>query len=108
MWIKKNRDKLRDTIYIALGNKCVRCGFDDYRALQIDHVKGHCSIDTAMMKKSRTIYYASVFSQIKSGSLKYQLLCANCNWIKRTENKEFGDSRKKIVTPTESKVITPK
>ena len=21
---------------------------------------------------------------------KYQLLCANCNWIKRHKNKEFG------------------
>ena len=28
---------------------------------------------------------------------KYQLLCANCNWIKRFENKEWGGAPKKYL-----------
>lgn len=28
---------------------------------------------------------------------KYQLLCANCNWIKRSENKEWGQTPKKYI-----------
>src|SRR3990167_7573567 len=34
------RNKLRDEIIIKFGNKCKRCGFNDKRALQIDHVNG--------------------------------------------------------------------
>jgi hypothetical protein len=53
--------RMRLSVLEALGGECIRCGFDDKRALQIDHIKGEN---------------------------KYQLLCANCNWIKRVENNE--------------------
>jgi len=29
--------------------------------------------------------------------IKYQLLCANCNWIKRFENKEWGGAPKRHI-----------
>src|SRR5438094_515100 len=40
---EKNRNyraKLRDDFLLVFGGKCVRCGFSDKRALQIDHVNG--------------------------------------------------------------------
>ena len=68
----------------ALGGKCARCGFDDWRALQVDHVTGG---GTKERRTRGTItYFLTVVVEAKSG--KYQVLCANCNWIKRFENKE--------------------
>lgn len=73
--------KRRNTVLRALGGKCVRCGFDDPRALQIDHVKGGgCNAPFREYRKAVKII----------GALPgvYQLLCANCNWIKRAERNE--------------------
>jgi hypothetical protein len=70
-----------------LGGKCKRCGIDDWRVLQIDHVNGGGKKEIQSYHKNydwRT-YYRNV---IADNSGKYQVLCANCNWIKRWENKE--------------------
>jgi len=86
---EKNR-KIRLEAINILGGKCVKCGFKDWRALQIDHVKGE-----GMKERKKThcssSYYRKVFEEIKNGSDKYQLLCANCNWIKRYENNEVSE-----------------
>ena len=36
----EQRRLLRLQAFQALGGRCARCGFDDVRALQIDHVNG--------------------------------------------------------------------
>src|SRR5689334_14993068 len=36
----RRRAELREALFALLGRKCARCGFDDIRALQIDHVDG--------------------------------------------------------------------
>lgn len=84
--IEKNK-KLRLATLEALGGICVRCGFNDKRALQIDHINGGGS------KERKERPYSGQFNKVvlKSflkGENKYQLLCANCNWIKRCDNKE--------------------
>lgn len=81
------RRRLRDKTIDILGGKCVRCGFSDKRALQIDHINGGGSKE----RKERT--YKKQFHQVVIDSFianegKYQLLCANCNWIKRFEKNE--------------------
>ena len=85
-------------IFQLLGNRCVRCGFLDIRALQIDHVNGGGTNERRIAGTTRTqthssnnlyYYYKYVLEKIQNGSKDYQLLCANCNWIKRWENKEF-------------------
>lgn len=85
---KKNRGEL----FRLLGEKCCRCGFSDKRALQIDHING------GGIKERRTVntkdFHRMVLKSIKNKENKYQLLCANCNWIKRTENKEWGGGKK--------------
>lgn len=85
---KKYKLKFRTEILALLGNKCVCCGFSDPRALQIDHVNGHGSQERKLFKRDSARFYKFVLKQIKSGSKDYQLLCANCNWIKRIEKKE--------------------
>jgi len=72
-----------------LGNKCVRCGFSDLRALQVDHVNGGGTKEHKKYGTSRGIYMQVIRTENKDG--KYQLLCANCNWIKREDNKEHAN-----------------
>lgn len=83
----KERHKLRDRVIFALGSRCVRCGFNDKRALQIDHLNGN---GTKERKKynSLKLYYLHVLKNLTD----YQLLCANCNWIKRSEKHEYPHS----------------
>lgn len=71
------------------GGKCVRCGFDDVRALHIDHVNGGG-------KKERDGGRHGLFDLWKitrkdpvMARATFQLLCANCNSIKRHEMYEF-------------------
>ena len=77
----KHYYKLKAAAYDALGNKCKICGFNDIRALQIDHVNG---FDKTEGKRN----LQKVYGEILTGSTSYQILCANCNWIKRLTNNE--------------------
>jgi hypothetical protein len=79
--------KLRASVLLLLGGKCIKCGFDDPRALQIDHIEGNGNEDRKSVKGMS--FHKKVLEEISKGNKKYQLLCANCNWIKRAENKEL-------------------
>lgn len=76
----------RGELLALLGNKC-RCGFSDPRALQIDHVNGGGSRERVRFSSG---FYRRVLRLVKSGSAEYQLLCANCNSIKRYEHGELN------------------
>ncbi len=83
--------KMRLELLEYLGGKCERCGFDDYRALQIDHVNGGGVREMKNLKSLKSpIKY---LERIKNNRSEYQLLCANCNWIKRDENNETAKKR---------------
>jgi hypothetical protein len=62
---------------------CIQCGFDDIRAIQIDHINGG-GLKDFKNSTSSTEYYKNMLIHPE----KYQLLCANCNWIKRYTNNE--------------------
>ena len=76
----------RKAALAILGDKCIKCGFDDPRALQIDHIHGNGAKDRKSITK---VYWNAVIESVIKEEDKYQLLCANCNWIKRYENKEY-------------------
>lgn len=82
---RKIRERLRKQVIKHLGGKCNRCGFDDWRALQIDHREGGGHRERVKLANSTHRLYKKVLADTSG---KYQLLCANCNWIKRYENKE--------------------
>jgi hypothetical protein len=85
----------REALLWYLGDKCVRCGIADHRVLQFDHIYGDANTDPWTYRKSngstgmthRWYQYKDI---AKMGTKKYQILCANCNWIKRYERKEHG------------------
>jgi hypothetical protein len=84
----------RNEIYKLLGGKCIN-PFNlnhgdfiaDKRCLQIDHIKGGGHKQRKEINGGIRLQF--ILKQIKAGSKDYQLLCANCNWIKRFINKEF-------------------
>lgn len=96
---KKRRLKLKLELFTLLGGKCINPfgshdkPFTDIRCLQVDHVNGGGIKDYKKKTGSKNgggeMYYKKVLVEIKAGSKDYQLLCANCNWIKRYEKKEI-------------------
>lgn len=83
----RNAVQLRITALHKLGSECVECGFSDIRALQIDHVNGGGNQDFKSSKSGNRKVYAKIVDGDTDG---YQVLCANCNWIKRAVMNENG------------------
>lgn len=87
---KDSREKnqaVRMKVIEALGGKCVRCGFCDWRALQVDHIDNDGCLDSPSRKRN----YATlqiVESDLNKEKKRLQLLCANCHSIKRHEKLE--------------------
>lgn len=81
-------DQLREQVLEQYGKKCGKCGFNsDLRILQLDHVNG------GGVKEIRERGVRWVRRRALENPEKYQLLCPNCNWIKRYDNNE-GNPRK--------------
>lgn len=86
---------LRERVIEVLGGRCssANCtwrnddgtyGCDVKACLQVDHVRGGGRRD----KKGATLY-----RKVLRDTSGYQLLCSNCNWIKRVNNCEVKPSR---------------
>ena len=79
-WSRKRDSELKRLIFIKLGDKCVRCGFSDPRALHVDHVN-----DDGYVERKNMNRYRRTLSILKDQKGRYQILCANCNFIKMNE-----------------------
>lgn len=106
---RRRRQLAKIQAFALFGSKCIRCKFDDIRALQIDHIFG----DNRKGKRfgGHPFYCAILRGEVR---LKHiQLLCANCNVIKRFENGESGHykTQRKIpflwIRPPHNKVLFP-
>ena len=97
-WVAKNRKKVNATrrqwvansraaVLLRLGAVCIRCGYLDSRALQIDHIFGGGNKELKAMGETKYYAYLNHLS-LEELKARYQILCANCNWIKRSENGE--------------------
>lgn len=82
---RKRYDEAKSKILDILGRQCAVCGFDDERALQIDHIDGG---GAASHKNGYTYRYLQNILADPEIKSKYQTLCANHNWIKRAVNNE--------------------
>ena len=86
---KKLYYKIRDEIFTLLGQECVECSFSDQRALQFDHKNG------GGVKERRSMNISAYYKNILKNPSKFQILCANHNWIKRYENNELDKTEPK-------------
>jgi predicted restriction endonuclease len=83
--------QVRNQVITILGGKCAMCGFNDTRALHIDHINGGGTKENHKFGPQRYVNY------VKTNCEGLQLLCANCNMIKKAENKEYPFRRSIIV-----------
>lgn len=81
------RNRLRDGVIKTLGNECLSCGIKDKRVLQVDHIWGGGSKELKNSGNGPS-YYKRILKSIENNENKYQVLCANCNWVKRHTNNE--------------------
>lgn len=90
VWQRDRHRALRQRAVDAMGGRCVRCGFDDYRALQFDHIHGGGirELGGNGYKGSAPEPSKRMKAIIAGERPDLQLLCANCNWIKKSENNE--------------------
>lgn len=84
----RQSQKKKAEVHLQYGSKCAHCAFQDIRALQLDHVAGGGVAD----RKARRAMHA-IYQDALDNPDKYQLLCANCNWIKRITNNEVQVSK---------------
>jgi hypothetical protein len=85
-------------VYSLLGGRCVDCHETDERVLQIDHRYSDGN-------KERKFTRSQLYSRVRKNTNRYQLLCANCNWRKRTKDMVV-QSRDNVWWRTKSKVAT--
>ena len=92
---QKYRQALRAKALVKLGSMCANpaCqwlngdgsrGCKDARCLQIDHVNGN-----GKLERKELGYIPFLNKVLKDTTGAYQLLCSNCNWIKRHDNGEY-------------------
>lgn len=86
----RNRERmrlLRQDVLERFGTTCAHCGFDDQRALHVDHINGRGREERRRFKGAGP-YYKYLLNEANLAD--YQILCANCNIIKQHENQEFA------------------
>ncbi len=95
LWASKNASKLkqhsekyrlrrRDEAMDYLGGRVCTCGYSDVRALTIDHING---LEGNPRQQGIKIHNEILNMTETDAREKYQVLCWNCNWIKRMEGK---------------------
>lgn len=81
---KKSKVKQRLKLFEMYGTVCSRCGFEDMRALSLDHVNNNGGEERRQLgergvyKKAKDVYDPET----------YQILCMNCQFIKRSEHSD--------------------
>lgn len=79
---------IRQEVVRVLGSKCANpdcrwqnedgtIGCTNPVILQVDHVNGGGT------KERNALSYPAMYRKILNGATGYQLLCANCNWLKK-------------------------
>ena len=80
------RAKIKQQIFEILGSKCCRCGFDDKRALDVDHKFNNGNAERRI--GDWTSRFAKYAANPKEARKNLQILCRNCNWIKHLESRK--------------------
>ena len=89
LWHRERNRKDREDALRAFGKvECAKCGFSDRRALHIDHINGGGNQERKKFKDPNK-YHKHICKNVSN----YQLLCANCNFIKKHEEQEKRKSK---------------
>lgn len=106
------QQKYRDTLKMdVLGHysgqtmKCARCPYSDVRALTIDHMNGDGANHRKQLKNPSKMYQWLRSNGYPDG---FQVLCMNCQFIKKQENKENRKKLVRLLSETEMRQLTKK
>lgn len=98
----QERERLKTEIFKHYSEDkmcCVKCGFSDIRALQLDHIYDNGSEHRRLIGGVRTRAGGQYYRWLRKNKFPegYQVLCANCNWIKEHDRRknESKDARKR-------------
>ena len=102
---QSTRKKYRTIIFQRLSDNEIKCsnhnclvpgGCKDIRALQIDHIHGGGNLQWKKLGLADFQRYKYLVNlPVKELKKDYQVLCANCNWIKKYEKGEVNQHDKK-------------
>lgn len=76
------RRRIEALRWLAEPIKCITCGFDDVRAIQIDHIHGGGKAEIRSIG-SYKMHNKILSMTIDEAQNEYQPLCGNCNIIKQ-------------------------
>jgi len=80
---RKAKEKIRKKMFEMYGDKCVLCGFQDKRALTLDHINNNGAEERKKIGM-RGPYYRAIKEYLPD---EYRILCMNCRFIERIKNK---------------------
>jgi hypothetical protein len=89
-YYRKHRQEVKLEVLSHYGSsppKCVKCGFSNVHALQIDHLNGGGTKHRKELGRMGSPFY--IWLKYQGYPEGYQVLCANCQFIKAFEEKEF-------------------
>jgi hypothetical protein len=105
-----SNQKVRVDVLTHYGNGqcvCVKCGYDDMRALTIDHINGNGKEERKKTRNKGVNFYG--WLQRNCYPEGYQTLCANCQLRKKIDNKEQTKfSSKSDDSKKDGKIYSPK
>jgi hypothetical protein len=80
---RESKARLKSALFDLYGHVCARCGFNDKRALTLDHKLNNGN------KERKELGERGVYAKARNTHLpdEYQILCMNCQFIKRCEDK---------------------
>lgn len=76
--------------------RCVICGFNDIRALALDHINNDGAKQRRSLKTGKKISGRGIYALLKKQGYPegFQILCANCNMIKELNRREIEYEKK--------------
>lgn len=85
-WWQAKKRRVLSHYGLAGKAACIWCGYDDLRALSIDHIEG----GGHEHRKNTKSYGSKIYAWLEKENMPegFQTLCMNCQWIKRAENRE--------------------
>ena len=83
---KSNYWDKKEKLIKELGGKCEKCGFDDFRALDIHHING----ETKLMPPKRAYTWQRRLKDWNANKGNLLLLCANCHRLVTWEERNYG------------------
>ena len=88
---RQERTRLKADVFNHYGKgkvACKKCGFSDYMALEIDHIKNNGADERRRLFGNRLYAGTTFYRWLRKNGYPtgYQILCANCNIIKRRKH----------------------